>query len=59
MGRRSRAPHAGFGFLGKEIYWREMQFRDIAIFEECYVPVKVALYIEDSEFPLNYIVLLG
>ena len=53
------APHAGFGFLGKEIYWREMQFRDIAIFEECYVPLNVALYIEDSEFPLNYIVLLG
>ena len=35
---------------GQKIYWGEMQFRDIAIFEECYVPVKVTLYIEDGEF---------
>jgi hypothetical protein len=45
-----RALYARFRFLGKKIYWREMQFRDIAIFEECYVPVKVTLYIEDGEF---------
>jgi hypothetical protein len=34
---------------GQKIYWGEMQFRDKAIFEECYVPLKVALYIEDDE----------
>jgi hypothetical protein len=47
------ALYAGFRYLGKEIYWREMQFRDMAIFDRCYVPVKVALHIEDGEASLS------
>ena len=35
-----RALYAGFRYPGKEVYWRETIFRDIAIFEECYVPMR-------------------